>query len=109
MDNSQYGGPEARTDDPRSETMAGVRECVASFDQEAGFSRVFPMGRGFRQFDSEKLRLLLDALGDPDPEITVYAYSQQGWQLSDLASAEKAECRDYQAAPRRVDDQAAAA
>jgi hypothetical protein len=65
--------------------------CVASFDQEVGFS------------------LLLDALGDPDPEITVYAYSQHGWQLSDLASTEKAEYRDYQADPRPVDDQAAAA
>jgi hypothetical protein len=62
----------------------------------------------FRQFDRANLDELLNAVGG-QPSVTVFRYSLDGWQISDLKSAAGASYRDFTADPTPVEDFAAAA
>jgi hypothetical protein len=62
----------------------------------------------FRQFDRADVETMLEAAGGR-ASATVFRYSADGWQVSDLESAAEATYRDFAANPTPVEDLAAAA
>ena len=111
MENARYGVNEPRADDPVREMSRAIAELERV---SAGPMLVsVPYGRQedhgwFRQFDRADVKALLDAAGGR-ASVTVFRYSADGWQVSDLEAAADASYRDFTADPTPVEDLAAAA
>lgn len=111
MENERYGVQEAPAADPGREMLRAVAEL-----RRVGAGQLLvsvPYGRRedhgwFRQFDHADVDALQDAAGGRS-SVSVFEYSFDGWQVSDLESAAQATYRDYTADPTPVDDLAAAA
>jgi hypothetical protein len=111
MENTRYGVDELRADDPAREMSRAIAELARVSAGPILLS--VPYGRRedhgwFRQFDRADVETLLDAAGGRT-SVTVFSYSADGWQLSDLEGAADASYRDFTADPTPVDDLAAAA
>ena len=111
MENVRYGVADPPSDDPVREMARAITE-LARVSAGALLLSV-PYGRRedhgwFRQFDRADLGELLNAVGGL-PSVTVFRYSLDGWQVSDLTSAANASYRDFTADPSPVEDLAAAA
>jgi SAM-dependent methyltransferase len=114
MDNTQYGSTAARAEDARTEAREALVELKRVVAPGGQLLFTVPFGRRedhgwMRQLNREDLDDLVGALGAVDAEITVYAYSAGGWQVSDVVAAAGARYRDYMADPTPVEDLAAAA
>ena len=113
MDNTLYGHPRGNADHPEQ----GLRRAVAELRRVARAGGrllvTVPYGRPedhgwLRQFDAAELAKLVDSMGPAQVAVTVYAYSDLGWQLS---SPELAADAAYQPpfGPAVADDGAVAA
>jgi SAM-dependent methyltransferase len=114
MDTSPYGVREPKAADPATEVELAVAELGRVLRPGGRLLVTVPYGRRmdggwFRQFDRDDLRALLAAAGGAEEDVSVYAYSRRGWQLSDLDAAAEAEYRDALADATPVVDLAAAA
>jgi SAM-dependent methyltransferase len=112
MDNSQYGGASGREGDPAIAAAAALAELNRVLAPEGRLLVTVPYGRRedygwFRQFGTEDLDALIAAAGARAADVTVYAYSRRGWQLSSLREAAGAVYRE--ASESVPDDRAAAA
>ena len=111
MDNSFYGVDAPRAPDPAAE----VRTAVAEIGRVAS-KRVLitvPYGRRedhgwLRQFDRDEVEELRGALPG-EVTVTVFRYTETGWQRSDLDEAADVRYRDFMADRSPVVDLAAAA
>jgi ubiquinone/menaquinone biosynthesis C-methylase UbiE len=111
MENTRYGVTDPRSDDPVAEMARAIAELARVSAGPMVFS--VPYGRRedhgwFRQFDRADVETLLDA-ADRQASVTVFRYSADGWDVSDLDAAADAEYRDFTADPTPVEDLAAAA
>jgi SAM-dependent methyltransferase len=102
MDNSAYGSPETRSDDPDREVALAVSELHRVLRPGGSLLVTVPYGRPedygwVRQFDESGVRRISRAFGDDDPAITIYAHSRRGWNRSSTGKAAGATYRD----PRR--------
>jgi SAM-dependent methyltransferase len=94
MDNTAYGHAAARSDDPDRELARAVVE-LRRVAKPGGVVYVsVPFGEDedhlwFRQLGEERLERLRGLLGGPATTLEVFAYSGDGWQRADVASASR--------------------
>ena len=113
METGRYGG-ERREGDPQSELEAALGELRRVAAPSATFLATVPYGKAedlgwLRVFDRGAVDELVASLEPRESEVTVYAYSERGWQRSDPAAAGDARYHDYYADRTPADDFAAAA
>lgn len=111
MDNTLYGVAQPRSEDPTRE----LEFAVAELRRVAARRLLLTVPYGeredhgwFRQFDRADVETLLDAVGG-SASVTVFQYSADGWEQSDLTRAAGMKYRDFAADPSPVPDLAAAA
>jgi SAM-dependent methyltransferase len=114
MDNSMYGSHEPRAEDPDGEACRAARELCRVLRPGGRLLITLPYGRPedlgwMRQFDDDGLGELLAALPCSSADVTIYAYSRSGWQLSNRRAACESAYRDFVADPTPVPDRAAGA
>jgi glycosyltransferase involved in cell wall biosynthesis/SAM-dependent methyltransferase len=114
MDNTMYGVDAPRADNPEREMGQAVAELIRVLAPGGVFLVTVPYGRRedhgwLRQFDRADVERLIAAVPAREVTCSVYRYSQEGWQLSDLEEAAGAQYRDYLRDPHPVPDLAAAA
>ena len=98
MDNTGYGSPVPRADDPAHEAQLAVRELARVVRKGGRLLLSVPYGRSedhssMRQLDRSELEALVDAAAPAEAAISVYRAGEQGWQLSDLDDAADARYR----------------
>lgn len=114
MDTTRYGAAAARSDDPQRELDRALAEVVRVLAPEGRLLVTLPYGRPedhgwFRQFGRADVARIIGA-GDWRAETTtVYRYSKDGWQLSDLVEAAGERYWDHHQDPVVPSDRAAAA
>lgn len=114
MDNSRYGSSLPRSGEPQRELLDALDELTRVLRPGGRFLATVPFGvredhGWFRQFDESDVATVTEALGRDSSSVTVYSYTSDGWQLSDLGTSSRAKYRDYMADQRPVPDLAAAA
>ena len=100
MDNSDYGSPETRSEDPDHEVDLAMSELHRVLRPGGRLLVTVPYGRpedhGWcRQFDEPGVRRIARAF--EDPQLRVYKHSRRGWNRSTTSKASGATYRD----PRR--------
>jgi SAM-dependent methyltransferase len=114
MDNAQYGAPNGRADDPN----AAALEAVLELKRVLALGGVMlltvpygaPMNQGWmRQFDRGAIEEVIAAMEPRQVDVTVYAYSRDGWQISSLDAAADRRYYDVNVETEIADDFAAAA
>jgi len=114
MDNSIYGGDEARSDNPRHEARRALSELERVSAPAGKLLLSVPFGRRedhgwFRQFDADDLADLLSASRFATATTEIFRYSAEGWQRSSAQDAASCRYRDYHHDTTPVADLAAAA
>jgi hypothetical protein len=112
MNTARFGGRTVRDEDPAAEARKALTELRRVAKAGAPLLLTLPYGRQedhgwFRQLGRADVEELLDELGRPD--VTVYAYSAEGWQLSSLDDASEARYHEHGSDPMAVPDRAAGA
>ena len=95
MENARYGVTDPRSDDPVAEMSRAIAELARVSAGPMLLS--VPYGRRedhgwFRQLDGADVETLLDAAGRR-ASVTVFRYSADGWEVSDLKIAADAAYR----------------
>ena len=114
MDNRLYGVDEPRAENPDFELGTAVAELRRVLISGGFLTVTVPYGAAedhgwFRQFGRAEADELLAEMGTEPVALSVYAYSAEGWQISDLDAASNARYRDFLADSRPVADAAVAA
>ena len=113
METGRYGG-DRREGDPDGQLAAALAELHRVAAPAATFLASVPYGEAadlgwLRVFDKRAVEELVAALAPREAAIAVYAYSERGWERSDLETAAGARYRDFYADRTPVEDRAAAA
>jgi SAM-dependent methyltransferase len=114
MDNRGYGAAGGREGDPRRQVWAALAELRRVLRPGGTALITVPYGRRedhvwLRQLDKPEVQEMVAAFEPRESEVRVYAYTPDGWRLSDLDAAAAATYRDYTRDPTPVADLAAAA
>lgn len=114
MDTTGYGAPAAKSSDPDHELDRALSELGRALAPEGQLLVTLPYGRAqdhgwFRQFGREDVTRLTTVPGWRARTATVYRYSREGWQLSDLDEASDERYWDHHRDPAVPEDRAAAA
>jgi SAM-dependent methyltransferase len=114
MDNRVYGSTAPVSANPEHEAAQVLSELARVLTPGGGLFLTVPYGANedhgwFRQYDRPAARALQETRGLELQDARVYAYSADGWQISDLDAAGSARYRDYHKDSRPVADLAAAA
>lgn len=111
MDNAVYGSAAPRSEDPRAEAAAALRELLRVVRPGGRLHLSVPFGLRedhgwFRQLDRDDLGDLLSRAGVEQHQETVFLHTSDGWRR---ASSQDAASVGYNAAPGRAADGAVAA
>lgn len=92
MDNSVYGVAGTRAADPYPELLRATAELRRITAPGGNILITVPFGEPqdlgwLHQFDAEGLERIIEAAAPASSETTIYAYSREGWQLSEAAAA----------------------
>jgi len=107
-DNTRYGADGHRVTDSTPELDKAVRELKRVLKPGGPLLVTVPYGvpddfGWFRVFDRPAVEGLVDAFEPAESAVTVYRYSADGWQVSDLDAAADAKYRDHETEPHPVD------
>jgi SAM-dependent methyltransferase len=114
MDNVHYGDDSSLAPDPHAEMKLALSELRRVTKPGGRILISVPFGKrtdmGWsRQLDKEEIDDLIAALQPSSSKLEVYAYSRDGWNLSDPADAADAAYHDFTKEARWPEDKAAAA
>lgn len=114
MDNVHYGDDSAQAPNPHAEMKVALSELRRVTKPGGRILISVPYGKrtdmGWsRQLDREEIDDLIASLQPSDAKVDVYAYSHDGWNLSDVAAAAEAVYHDFTKEARWPEDKAAAA
>jgi SAM-dependent methyltransferase len=99
MDNRRYGSAVPRAADPDAAVDVVLRELRRVLAPGGRMLLTVPYGdtedRGWlRQFDRAGIARIVRSAGAGSAQVSVFAYSATGWQVSDLDAAAQARFRD---------------
>jgi SAM-dependent methyltransferase len=114
MDNSFYGDDADQVPDPQEETRLAVAELRRVTRPGGRMLISVPYGKSIdmgwsRQLDEASVNDMVDSLRPVEAKIEVYAYGDEGWNLSDPRAAAEAVYHDFTKEARWPADKAAAA
>ena len=114
MDTTAYGAPGARSAEPAAEVDRALSELTRVLAPGGRLLVTVPYGRAedhgwFRQFGKADVEQIVGHVEWRAATVSVYRYSRDGWQLSDLDEAADETYWDHHADPVVPDDRAAAA